>query len=498
MPVEGGRVQEGVVSWAYRGLIWPTYSFPGNVATDSLYIIARNQIRVMPEVFWYLITPDWEGKEVHDELDDLPNVVKVPTPMSTLYRAQESSMDPEMLWRFSPQEGRRPVELCIQHSPQRLLNMANAWAIRIGEAHRPVLVNYDLLARDDRGKEYPADEIELMQIAAGYWAADWNVNESEIVDWMATYNARKFLSPSATKRVRDRCVLIEQGVAVGKLDETMEGVSRRKKFTVYYGGRFAESKRFDDIAETIDAVYRFGREIEFVVCTGSLSGIVEGKFRKRFPQVELHIGTNQYEAWKIMSECHATICMSRGELFGLAFWEQIAAGLAVVMKHERWNEDMLPPEYPLWVDSKHEVAARIRMLFEEWSTNADLYDSTYSRESWWAQYVRGRYDADLNLRVMHDLMMKSVYDRRQKVVESIERGAAQPYLEVIDAVMRDGMTLDETITAMKKESRIGRGFVGQLMEWGKSLSTLQLYKLLRLSGWEDIGGEEPLFERSKS
>jgi hypothetical protein len=446
-----------------RGLIFPTYSFPGNVLTDSLYILARAVIRQRPDIHWYLVVPDWAGKWPKDDLDEMPWCTKVSTPMKTLYRPQESMTDPATVWRFGPQQGECPVEFCISMSPQRTLNLANAYSVRQPLHERPVMVTWDLLARDDRGMEYQADEIELMHAAAGMAVSDLNMHEAPVTEWMATYNARKYLAPHLVKRVRETSRLFELGIDWARLDKVPR--ERRSQFTVYYGGRLADSKRFDELAETLDDMFRFGRDMGIVVCTGSLAPPVHSKFVKRFPQVELHIGTNQEQAWAIQQTCHASLCFSRGELFGMSFWEQLGSGLAVVMRTAFWNEKMIPVEYPLLVPTAAQAAVKIREL-----------------------YVRSRYDP-ANLSAMVDEVLVEVQRRREQSFR-VWKDRPESFAQVVRDGLRevDEATLDEAKILTRRVARIGKYFVGTRLVWGKSHSMLALYRAMLWDGWsDDIG-----------
>jgi hypothetical protein len=480
-----------------RALIFPTYSFPGNVLTDSLYILARAVIRQRPDVHWYLVVPDWDGKFPVDDLDDLSWCTKVPTPMLTLYRTQESTTDPATIWRFGPQQGQIPVEFCISMNPQRTLNLANAWSIRQPVYERPVMVTWDLLARDDRNMEYSADEIELTHAAAGMAVSDLNMHEAPVTEWMSAYNARKYLAPALQRRVRETSRLFELGIDWERLGALPR--ERRQRFAVYYGGRFADSKRFDQLAETLDDMYRFGREMDIVVCTGSLSEIEKSKFVKRFPQVELHVGTSQEEAWTIQQSCHASLCFSRGELFGMSFWEQLGGGLAVVMRSAFWNEKMLPPEYPLRAETRQHAAVQIRRLYDQHRADPAGYDRAYSWDSEWARYVRGRYDPK-NLSSMVDEIVSAVHRRRAR---SFRVWADRP--ESFAQVVHDGLagvevtTLADAMRSTRKASRIGRNFVGSRLEWGKSQSLLGLYRAMLSLGWtDDVSQPVPTLTRGAS
>lgn len=480
-----------------RALIWPTFSFAGNVLTDSLYILSRMLVRHYSGIHWYLVVPDWDGKFPHDDLDDTPWCTKIPVPMSENYRVQEALADPATVLKYGPAEGSPPVEIAILETPQRALNVANAWSVRMPKKDsRPVIVSWDLLARDDRGMEYAADEIELMQMAAGMAVADFNMHEAPITEWMAKYNARKYLSPSHIRKVLDTSRLYELGMEWERLGTITESATRRDRFSVYYGGRFAESKRFGELSDIADLCYRFGRDLDFVVCTGSLSGISERKLRDRVPQIELHIGTNQDEAWAIQQTCHAAICFSRGELFGMSFWEQIGGGLAVIMKRERWNEDMLPEDYPLFVDSKHEALALLRQLYNEFEDDPVAYNEKYSWQGRWAKYVRDRYSMR-NMVGMVDEIAGEVERRREVDKGRLYSGDAtliELSGQVTDGV--DRITWSELLEGVRQAARIGRNVIGTKLSYPRSNAMIDLYRAMIASGWsDDVLESEPTFVR---
>ena len=466
-----------------RVLVWPTYSFAGNVGADSLYLIARNLIRASAEgeCFWTLIVPDLPSVPV-DDLDARCDVTKVRMPMGVLYRMQEAVPDPEIVWKYAPQDGPRPVDVLVSMSPARTLNVANAWGMRSPATAMPVLVNWDLLVRDDGSGEMTTDEVELMQQAAGCWAADLNVFESPIARKMALSVARKHLSPSAVMKVVNSSLDVAQGIDVASLDEAIREVPRREKFTVYYGGRFSTSKRVNDLAEVIDAFYRYGRDVQFVVTTGSLDGNKRAKFEARFPQAELHVGLSQEDAWRVMASCHASICFSTHELFGMAFWEQMAAGLAVVMQAAKWNADLLPPEYPWVCRGPLEAGAMLREIHRSWEMGP------WTRETGSARWVKTQYDSDMNCALIVGRLIDEA-DKRQTAAERAYDGGSRRELAALATeVLQDAgdhVTLDDLVQGVRDKSRVGKNVVGSRLKWAKSNGMLDLVRVARWLGWQD-------------
>ena len=474
-----------------RALVWPTYSYAGNVGADSLYLIARNLIRAskVGEFDWVLVVPDLSSVPV-DDLDSRPDVQKVRVPMAVLYRAQEAVPDADVIWDFAPTDGKHPVDVLVSMSPARTLNVANAWSMRCPSTAKPLLVNWDLLVRDDRSGEMVADEPELLQQAAGGVVADLNVHESPIARKMALDVARKHMSAANVRRLIESSVDVPQGIPVDRLMDAIKDVPKREKFAVYYGGRFSTSKRINELADVADAFYRYGRDVQFVVTTGSLDGNKRAKFEARFPQTELHIGLPQEEAWKVMASCHASICFSSHELFGMAFWEQMAAGLQVVMQAANWNADLLPPEYPWVCQGPMQAGAMLRQIHDQWRIDPSLWASwQVDRHATW---VREQYDSEKNCRQMLDLIRLKAQDVNEKAFEAYEGGSRRELVALARQVLAedgrdDECGFDEYLEALRGASRVGRNVVGYKIKWAKSHATLDALRVARYLGWDDAG-----------
>jgi glycosyltransferase involved in cell wall biosynthesis len=471
-----------------RVLVWPTYSFAGNVGADSLYLIARNLVRQADGGFWTLVVPDLPSVPV-DDLDEMPNVRKWRVPAHALYRVQEAQADASVLWEFAPHEGMNPVDAVVSLSPGRLFQIRDAWGIRMKEADLPVHVSWDLLVRDDGAGEMRAMETELLAQSAGNAVADLIVHESPVARRMTLDVARKHLSMANVKRIVERSVDVPQGIHVKRLMDAVKDVPKREKFTVYYGGRFSTSKRVNDLSEIVDAFYRFGRDVEFVITTGSLDGNKHAKFVERFPQVKLEIGLPQEEAWRVMASCHASICFSTHELFGMAFWEQMAAGLSVVMKAQSWNRDLVPPEYPLMVSSALEAATKLRLVHEQWEAG-----ETISPE--YAEFVKSRYDAAENCAEIVRLMSEMVDSRNAATVARWDAGSKAGLLTLLEEALEgvDEVSFPEVIDLMRKTSRVGANVVGARMKWAKSFATREVLLALRRGGWQEV--EFDVFRRT--
>ena len=481
-----------------RVLLWPTYSYPGNVGADSLYLIARNLIRATPvgEINWILIVPDLKTVPV-DDLDERPDVQKAVVPFPANYRMQEATALPEIVWKYAGVDGTEPVDAVISMSPARTVNLANAWGQKATRTSRQVIATWDLLVRDDGAGEFTATRPELAHQATGSLVSDVIYHESPVARKMTLDVARRFLAPSGVKHINDVSIDIPQGISVEKVLNAGAGVKKREKFTVYYGGRFSGSKRIAEIAEIYDYFFKFGRDVEFVVTTGSLDRTKRENFEEAMPHAELHVGLSQEEAWAIMQSCHASICLSTHELFGMAYWEQMAAGLGVVMQAQSWNEELLPPDYNLIAQTPGQAAALLRQVHQVWDKEGpEAFDETYGYKSHASTWVRDNYDADVTLhRLALDLQSRVKAIEEPAIVEFLA-GKLKPLHEVLTVVLEDveEITFVDFWKAVRKTAAVKANFIGKRMRWGKSNAMLDGIRMARALGYEDcfINGEAAL------
>lgn len=500
-----------------RVLAWPIYTYAGNPLADSGYICFRNLIRAIPEWTWHVVIPDWandaNGKALNDDLDDLPNVVKIPVPMPTLYRAQEVAADPEVIWRYSPQAGTQPIDAVICGSNQTALQVANAWSIRTRDEDKPLVVAWDLLTRDDRNNSWRSEDVELLAHFAGATVADLNIFGSPMMEWMTRDMLRKHHSPSVVRETMARSRTVFAGVPVARIDEVTAGIRKRDKFTVFYGGRLGAVKRVDDLTEIADIAFSFGRDMGMVVCTGSLSGQRKAQFEKQFPMVELHVGTGQEAAWRLMAECHAAIMWSKHEMIGSMFIEEMAHGLPLIASPHRWITSLLDPdqrvlarhprseEYPYWAADARVAGAQLRHLYDRWTADP----SSYAEEMRpWTEYVRERYDSVAASQAFREIVEARVATGRDKTMADFERGGNGALIELATESLKrtpmmpdEQMPFDEYLLGIRKGARTGNSFVGQRLVSARSNSILDAYRAALWLGYEDVGLEKPVFRRTE-
>lgn len=481
------------MTWTPRTLVWPVYSFPGNVDADSLFVIARNLIEAATGGHWILLVPDgWKGLRTTFTVNPGVTYEVQPIPMSWYFKRQEAEPAMHAIERLSPLTGRAPVDLALSFSPALTRQLAHAWTFRLESLGWPVMATWDLLARTDKHLEIKTGHVELLTHAVGMAASDLVLHESPIARRVTMDACRRFLAPSEVRQIRDRSREVWQGVPTTTIRAIARDTPRRERFTVYYGGRFSTSKRVREIAETIDAFYRFGREVDFVITTGAISGGVRREFERKFPQIEWHVGLSQRDAWQVMASCHASLCFSQHELFGMAFWEQMAAGLQVVMHARDWNRDILSRGYPLLAGS-HEIAGvHLRALYDLWKRDPAAFPRLDGEWARWADYRMSMRTTMLSLEDATDTLIRA---RQNEAERHLGNGRTHRIVDLVDQLADDGMPFDALIDAINKEATSARA-VGFRDVWAKSAPTMDVLRILRYRGWDTHGAGMQLIRRN--
>lgn len=480
-----------------RVLAWPIYSYPANILADSGYICFRNLIQGIPEWTWHVVVPEWaDGQKYRaplDELDSLPNVVKVPVPMHTLYRMQEIGLDRETVARYSPQTGTEPIDVAICGSNQIASVLANAWSIRVPDQDRPLIVAWDLLTRDDKNKGWKSEDTELILHFAGAAVADLNVFGSEMMRWMTQEMLRKLMSPALVRDTMRRSETVYAGVPVARLLRGVDGVKKRDKFTVFYGGRMGVVKRVDELTEIAELAFSFGRDMGMVVCTGSSNPRILA-FAKKYPMVELHTGTGQDAAWKLMAECHVGFSWSKHEMIGSMFVEEMAAGIPVIASPHRWLRSLLPDEYPYWAEDARIAGAHLRMLYDDWLKDPDGYDATMRP---WSKFVRETWDSEMAGPKFREIVEKAAAEMAAPALASFEHGAGESMRELLTAAVEDGITYAELMRRIK-ESAFRKSFLGNVLaDAARSHPNLDVYRMAKHLGWTLEGTTDPTLRKKE-
>jgi hypothetical protein len=283
-------------------------------------------------------------------------------------------------------------------------------------------------------------------------------------------------------------------VPVARIDEVTAGVEKRPEFTVFYGGRMGQVKRVDDLTEIADLAFMFGRDMKMVVCTGSITPLKAEAFRKQFPFVELHVGTGQDEAWRLMAGCHAAIMWSKHEMIGSMFVEEMAHGLPLIASPHRWLTSLLPEEYPYWAENSQIAGAHLRVLYDRWVADPTTYDAEMRP---WAESVREMYDSERAGQEFRRVVEARLSPLIEKHMTGMAEGKRSSLIDLCTQVTEDvdEITFEALLKKVRKAATMGRGFVGNKIETARSNGMLDLHRAMLVLGWTDVGVDQPVYRK---
>jgi len=184
--------------------------------------------------------------------------------------------------------------------------------------------------RERMAKYNAYGEESILSELMGY-LIDYNVFTLECERKMFFDLARKYLNFSVINRLRENSIATANaGVRCKDIDPVYERRKNREfeKVTMYFGGRWVSMKRFDDVLEITNQIYKTGRDIKGICSTAEVKSKEElSELHKKYPFIEFHSNVTKEEFFQKLIAGDFFICLSTTESFGTAFWEMSYAGL---------------------------------------------------------------------------------------------------------------------------------------------------------------------------
>ena len=491
-----------------RLLLYPVYN-QHVLKADSIYHISEAFARYLAENGWHVhwVVPMREREEdgnaltwyktdgtVLDDPSTLPpNVTLRPTRLYTSYRMQESTTPEWVLKEFHPlwREG-TVVDAILTTSSIHGHFLKQAFQETYNRADPIPVISWDLLLRGGEGPNEVTSigESELILQTLGHTVTH-PIFESPIAYEIALENARKFLKPAYIKKLlEDRSTVIPLGANFAKIDKHTSA-RKNERFTVYFGGRFTPSKGIDLIAEVADYLYKRGMPINIEFSTGTNSANRIKLLTDKHSSIRVHTNMTQAKAFEVMTRCHAFICASSHELFGGAFWEQMYAGLIGIFKKAKWNEGLLPPDYPLLFDTPIEAYTLLKDVYEN-------YEQWKERLAWVPKWVEENYDYRFTFARMAEYI-RGVIQHNLETKTNDEGALFQAVIEEARK-LPDGFTLPELEQHLKASKAVSAGGIqgdGNPARIRSHISRNKLHRMLLLGGMvDDVTSPNPRYRKS--
>lgn len=360
-----GRNDLLLLFWEMRILICPSYEFPANIEADSSYTFMSQFVDVAAtyeDVFVYWLLPS------HVSFRDDVKHEKIVVPFQK-DRDSNELLIPD-LSPFDPALSYRPVDVVLTNNAGKALYLANWFNLRAyGRKEIPMFV-WDFSTKYKGCDEMPLILWQNLANHAMGYAVSHNVFFTPFSYDKALENVRRFCSSVMVKTFMEKSQCLLARVNSRRLFDSIDGLKKYDKFACYFGGRFTATKGAPEIIEQYDLLFRSGRNILIKITTDSsttVSSALEGK-----GEAEVFRGLRQADAWRIMTKCHVSIFWQSLKMGPAAPYEQILAGLVVLVRDTGHEVDLLPPDYPFLFSTKMDCATMLRWVYDNYERASEM------------------------------------------------------------------------------------------------------------------------------
>jgi hypothetical protein len=358
-----------------------------NVQGESDYILYRNMVRdfaaLGKSVFSYFCLPRIAFGQGTNE----PGLVNVytegPTDPADRGGFHDMLATPSLTFLdlFAPRNCLYPIDVVVTSRTDAVPMLARwLWDWRAGRETIPVIVVDPQVCNvpiSDRNETW------LLNRTLGY-TMGWPVFNTENELNLALQAASKYLLPSLVRKLEERArVVVSSNVDFGDLDRVLRQVSRSELFTLFFGGRLNVAKRADVMLKLFDEFYRFGRDVDIVVCSPKVEARIVVP-----PQVRLLTSLKRAEFIAEAARAHVYLNTSKAEGFSAGFVEQVYLIPVSIVPNLPWVQSTLGEmfeRHPFVYDSFDEARAMLRWVYEHFEEAC---------EKCWPvrEYLRREYD----------------------------------------------------------------------------------------------------------
>jgi hypothetical protein len=314
---------------------------------------------------------------------------------------------------------------------------------------------------------------------------------------------RQCLSPYFQRMFEKTCMYTDIALTIPEMDEIIKSTQKYKKFTLYYGTRFATVKQVDKVMKVYEQLYSSGMDVDIVFTTQTGWRQIA---KRKYVQDTLKSGSiryliTSYDKFRYMREAargHVFMAASLDENLSSFIFEQIYLGLIGVLPNRPWVLESLPKEYPFLWNNLSEAYGMIKWIYEN-------YEQAKAKINPYRKMINEKYDLP---NMMQDLVnhIRKVaqigIERNREMTGTQSRSRIWKEVQnfVISEYDEDAIRLQSFLKMIDKRFT---GFKTALLEKpggpSRTVPTKILFKnMLEKMGYEDNCQEaEPVFERRR-
>ena len=216
------------------------------------------------------------------------------------------------------------------------------------------------------------------------------------------------LSSYFVKQFKETSMYANVSLSIPEMDEIIKSTQKYKKFTLYYGTRFATVKQVDKVMKVYEQLYSFGMkaDIIFTTQTGRMPVMMKKYVQETLKKGSIKYLITDYGKFRYMREAargHVFMAASLDENASGFIIEQVYLGLVGVLPNREWVFESFPRDYPFLWNNLSEAYAMIKWIYEN-------YDEAKAKMEPYRKMIKETHTSDNMLEGQVDHIRKVAFN----------------------------------------------------------------------------------------
>jgi glycosyltransferase involved in cell wall biosynthesis len=172
--------------------------------------------------------------------------------------------------------------------------------------------------------------------------------------------SKDYLSYAMIKRIKDLATVLPSSVDWAGIDAAVQGVQKRSKFTVFYGGKMTGQKRIKFILDVCSKLVASGADMEVLITSQTKGALKLPAVRARMKSgdwLKIRWGTGSQSYWKAGAESSVFFYAGLYDNFSIGVLEMAYLGIPCVLPRTKEFEETFGKDYELFYSPMSEVSA---------------------------------------------------------------------------------------------------------------------------------------------
>ena len=365
----------------------PGFAFLPSETEFLMFRQFARDIRDLYGAFTYMVLPKFGAEQVSPE----PGIRYLWEGPLNIFQDGIVDSPTTFLTTFNPRDGKYPVDIAISSRGafgailQRSLREAR------GGMRIPLVLD-ESMPVDFGWKANPMiDWTELASRCISYSMVSHVFFDTEREKSVAMSGCRRVIASNLLKDIGKNMTALPYGFSSEFVDETVKGVKKKDKFTLFIGARLNLDKQWRDIIDAYNRFYSFGHDVNIQICSPSNAKNAERELVKTNAAISIFTECPQPDFLREAASSHVVLNTSKIEGFSVGIVQQLYIGLIMLLPRLDWVKGLLKEKYDdypfLYDDGEMEQAQSLMLeIFED-------YEGSKKKILWLPAWLKKNYDS---------------------------------------------------------------------------------------------------------